>query len=152
MSCVQSRAHQLVSRAVLKFRQQEVFLLFPRLVTVPYFFARSSGSSAYRYGRPSWFHMNRGGWCRGLQRSVEEGENPPPPLPPLPKQIWVILIQNGRREAKSSISTILRKNGKIGDCEQYIYQFHKLINITYIMALQVCTLSAFSLSSASFIH
>ena len=45
-----------------------------------------------------------------------------------------------------------RSYGKIGDCKQYIYQFHKPINITYITALQVCTLSAFSLSSASFIH
>ena len=76
MSCVQSRAHQLVSRAVLKFHSQDVFLLFPRVFTVPYFFVRSSGSNAYRYGRPSWFNMSRGGWCRGLQRSVEGGENP----------------------------------------------------------------------------
>ena len=45
-----------------------------------------------------------------------------------------------------------RSYRKIGDCEQYIYQFQKPINITYIMALQVCTLSAFSHSSASFIH
>ena len=30
----------------------------------PIFFVRSSGSSAYRYGRPSWFHMSRGGGCR----------------------------------------------------------------------------------------
>ena len=45
-----------------------------------------------------------------------------------------------------------RSYRKIGACEQYIYQFQNPINITYIMALQVCTLSAFSLSSASFIH
>ena len=31
------------------------------LFTVPYFFVRSSGSSAYRYGRSSWFHMYEGG-------------------------------------------------------------------------------------------
>ena len=45
-----------------------------------------------------------------------------------------------------------RSYRKIGACEQYIYQFQHPINITYITALQVCTLSAFSLSSASFIH
>ena len=32
----------------------------------PSFFVRSSGSSAYRYGQPSWFHMYRGGGCQGL--------------------------------------------------------------------------------------
>ena len=48
--------------------------------------------------------------------------------------------------------SISRSYGKIGDCEQSIYQYQTLINTTYIMALQVCTLSAFSLSSASFIH
>ena len=31
-----------------------------RLFTVPYFFVSSSGSSAYRYGRPSWFYVCRG--------------------------------------------------------------------------------------------
>ena len=29
-------------------------------VWVPYFLVRSSGSSPYRYGRPSWFHVYRG--------------------------------------------------------------------------------------------
>ena len=32
----------------------------------PSFFVRSSGSSAYRYGQPSWFHMYRGGGRQGL--------------------------------------------------------------------------------------
>ena len=28
-----------------------------RLFTVPYFYVKSSGSSAYRHGRLSWFHQ-----------------------------------------------------------------------------------------------
>ena len=38
------------------------------MLTVPYFFVRSSGSSAYRYGQPSWFHMYQ----------AEEGGGGPP--------------------------------------------------------------------------
>ena len=70
-------------------------------------------------------------------------------LPPLPSRFqWY----SSKLAAMKQSARSRRSYGKIGDCEQYIYQFQKPINITYIMALQVCTLSAFSLSSASFIH
>ena len=36
------------------------------LFIAPSFFLRSSGSSAYRYGRLSWLHMYQGGRGRGL--------------------------------------------------------------------------------------
>ena len=70
-------------------------------------------------------------------------------LPPLPSRFqWY----SSKLAAMKQSARSRRSYGKIGHCEQYIYQFQKPINITYIMALQVCTLSAFSLSSASFIH
>ena len=70
-------------------------------------------------------------------------------LPPLPSRFqWY----SSKLAAMKQSARSRRSYGKRGDCEQYIYQFQKPINITYIMALQVCTLSAFSLSSASFIH
>lgn len=67
-------------------------MLSGRLFTVPYFLVRSSGSSANRYGRPSWFFMYRGGRRRGF-----------------------IAVGVGRRKmaartAKCSMSTILQKN------------------------------------------
>ena len=69
------------------------------LFTVPYFIVRSSGSSANRYERPSCFLVYRGGfiavgWGGGGGRR-----------------------KMAARNAKRSISTILRKN-TVGDCEQ----------------------------------
>ena len=49
-----------------------------RLFTVPYFFVSSLGSSAYRYGRPSWFCVPRGGrWGSG---SSAGGDKNSPPI------------------------------------------------------------------------
>ena len=40
--------------------------VFPGVVHSPPFFVKSSGSSAFRYGKPSWFHMYRGDGRRRL--------------------------------------------------------------------------------------
>ena len=66
---------------------------------IQYCFVRSSGSSAYRYGRSFLFHLYRGGGCRVLFR------------PPLPKvDLTHTASKMTTRDAKRSISTILRKN------------------------------------------
>ena len=69
---------------------------------IQYCFVRSSGSSAYRYGRSFLFHVYRGGGCRVLFR------------PPLPKvDLTHTASKMTTRDAKRSISTILRKNREL---------------------------------------
>ena len=45
---------------------QKNIVMICRLFTVPYFSVRLSKSSAYQYGRPSWFRMYQGDRGRGL--------------------------------------------------------------------------------------
>ena len=71
-----------------------------RLFTVPCFFLRSSGSSAYQYGRPSWFYVCRGAvvGARGRGREaikiVPLSSLLPKPSPARP--VDFALIQDGR--------------------------------------------------------
>ena len=75
-----------------------------RLFTAPCFFVRSSGSSAYRYERPSWFHIY----------AVPRGREATPKPSPSPYNIWCSLHPRWPPVTQSA-----RSYGKIGDCEQF---------------------------------
>lgn len=54
---VTSEAAVLISMII---SPQKKLAMICRLFAVPYFSVRLSKSSAYQYGRPSWFHMTKG--------------------------------------------------------------------------------------------
>ena len=70
-----------------------------RLFTVPYFFVSSSGSSAYWYGRPSWFYFCRGAGVGVHGRGREALKIAPLssllPKPSPARQVVFALIQDG---------------------------------------------------------
>ena len=118
------------SRIVVSFFLS--YLNLARLFTVPYFFARSSRSSACRYGRPSWFHMYQGGGCRSLQRLGEGRKN---------RGLWMIVNFLGVTRVRSLLaqeSKILKvseSNGEItssckwptGECQQTIRRLTSIL-------------------------
>ena len=85
-----------------------------RLFTVPYFFVSSLGSSAFRYGRPSWFYVCRGGGRWGPRSRAGGDKNSPPILAssqtvPRPAKSILHSSKMAARNTKSSITMILRK-------------------------------------------
>ena len=93
-----------------------------RPFTIPYVIVRSSGSSAYRYGRLSWVHIYRGVGRRGLQQWWWGGgayffafsRTIPLPLSRFNTHTQAKLrtfeTRMAARSAKRAISSFLRKN------------------------------------------